>query len=128
MIDRSRPKAGGLARPRRYPQDAAPPNDQVFFARRDGLESGHAFPVTLIAPASIVTAVCSNCWSMAGYDGARQNRTAKIPSQHDCAVIELGAASGPASVWCPSPVSTAGATIFGPMLRQRCQPIPHSAR
>jgi hypothetical protein len=43
--------------------------------------------MTLIAPASIVTAVCSNCWSMAGNDGARQNRTAKVPSQHDCAVI-----------------------------------------
>jgi transposase len=28
---------------RRYLQDAAPPNDQVFFARRDGLASGLAF-------------------------------------------------------------------------------------
>ena len=55
--------------------------------------------MTLIAPASIVTAVCSNGWSMAGNDGARQNRTAKVPSQHDCPVIELRAASGPASVW-----------------------------
>src|SRR5271165_4221256 len=62
--------------------------------------------MTLIAPASIVTAVCSSCRSMAGNDRARQNRTAKVPSQHDCTVIELGAASGPASVWCPSPAST----------------------
>jgi hypothetical protein len=96
--------------------------------RRDADHDQDRYLMTLIGPASIVTAVSSNCWSMAGNDGARQNRTAKIPSQHDCAVIELGAASGPASVWCPSPVSTAGATIFGPMLRQRCQPIPHSAR
>jgi hypothetical protein len=48
--------------------------------------------MTLIAPASIVTAVCSNGWSMAGNDGARQNRTAKVPSQHDCGVIECRAA------------------------------------
>jgi len=54
--------------------------------------------MTLIAPASIVTAVCSNGWSMAGNDRARQNRTAKVPSQHDCTVIELRAASGPAPV------------------------------
>jgi hypothetical protein len=54
--------------------------------------------MTVIAPAPIVTAVCSNCWSTAGNDGARQNRTAKVPSQHDRAVIELRAASGPASI------------------------------
>ena len=83
--------------------------------------------MTVIAPASIVTAVYSNCWSTAGNDGARQNRTAKVPSQHDCAVIELRAASGPASILAPL-AFTAGANIFGPMLQQRCQPIPHSAR
>jgi hypothetical protein len=33
-----------------------------------------------------------------GNDGARQNRTAKVPSQHDCTVTELRAASGPAPV------------------------------
>ena len=84
--------------------------------------------MTVIAPASIVTAVYSNCWSTAGNDGAWQNRTAKVPSQHDCAVIELRAASGPASILASPLAFTAGANIFGPMLQQRCQPIPHSAR
>jgi hypothetical protein len=51
--------------------------------------------MTLIAPASIITAVCSSCRSMAGNDGARQNRTAKVPSQHDCTVIELRGAACP---------------------------------
>ena len=54
--------------------------------------------MTLIAPASIITAVCSNGWSMTGNAGARQNRTLNVPSQHDCTVIELRAASGPAPV------------------------------
>src|SRR4249919_3656616 len=67
-------------------------------ADRDADHDQDRYLMTLIAPASIVTAVCSNCWSMAGNDGARQNRTAKLPNQHDCAVIELPAASGPASV------------------------------
>jgi|HubBroStandDraft_6_1064221.scaffolds.fasta_scaffold356946_2 hypothetical protein len=80
--------------------------------------------MTLIAPASIITAVCSSCRSMAGNDGARQNRTAKVPSQHDCTVIELRAESGPAPVL----ASSCRCNIFGPMLRQRCQPIPHRYR
>jgi hypothetical protein len=84
--------------------------------------------MTVIAPTSIVTAACSNCWSTAGNDGARQNRTAKVPSQCDCAVIELRAASGPASILASPLAFTAGANIFGPMPQQRCQPIPHSAR
>ena len=84
--------------------------------------------MTPIAPASIVTAVCSNCWSAAGNDGARQNRIAKVPSQHDCFVIELRAACGPASVLVSVACIHRRANIFGPMLRQRCQSIPHSAR
>ena len=67
-------------------------------ADRDADHDQDRHLMTLMAPASIVTAVCSNGWSMAGNDGARQNRTAKVPSQHDCAVIELRAASGPASI------------------------------
>ena len=84
--------------------------------------------MTVIAPASIVTAMCSNCWSTAGNDGAWQNRTAKVPSQHDRAVIELRAHPVRLLFWRLSPAFTAGANIFGPMLQQRCQPIPHSAR
>jgi hypothetical protein len=84
--------------------------------------------MTPIAPASIVTAVCSNCWSTAGNDGARQNRIAEVPSQHDCFVIELRAACGPASVLVSVACIHCRANIFGPMPRQRCQPIPHSAR
>jgi len=75
--------------------------------------------MTVIAPASIVTAVSSNCWSTAGNDGARQNRAAKVPTQHDCAVIELRAASGPASILASPLAFTAGANIFGPMLAPR---------
>src|ERR1700675_4620664 len=67
-------------------------------ADRDADHNQDRYLMTLIAPASIVTAVCSNCWSTAGNDGARQNRTAKVSSQHDCAVIELPAACGSASV------------------------------
>src|SRR5271167_3416683 len=67
-------------------------------ADRDADHDQDRYLMTLIAPASIVTAVCSNGWSMAGNDGARQNRTAKVSSQHDCAVIELRAPCGPASV------------------------------
>jgi hypothetical protein len=44
--------------------------------------------------------------------GARRNWTAKVPSQHDCAV---------AGIHYPG-------TIFVPMLQQRCQPNPHGAR
>ena len=77
--------------------------------------------MTLIAPASIVTAVCSNGWSMAGNAGARQNRTANVPSQHDCTVIELRAASAQLQFW----RSSCRCNIFGSLLRQRCQPIPH---
>jgi len=84
--------------------------------------------MTLIAPASIVTAVCSNCRSIAGNDGARQNQTAKLPSQHDCAVIELRAASGPPPVRLFVACIHCRCNTFGHMLRQRCQPIPHSAR
>jgi hypothetical protein len=80
--------------------------------------------MTVIAPTSIVDAVCSNCWSTAGNDGARQNRTAKVPSQHNCPVIELRAASVWLLFWRPPPAFTAGANIFAPMLQQRCQPIP----
>jgi hypothetical protein len=65
---------------------------------RDADHDQDRYLMTVIAPASIVTAVCSNCWSTAGNDGARQNRTAKVPNQHDRAVIELPAAYGPASV------------------------------
>jgi hypothetical protein len=80
--------------------------------------------MTLIAPASIVTAVCSNCWSMAGNDGARQNRTAKV----QVSTIALRAACGPASVLVSVACIHCRCNIFGPMLQQRCQPIPHSAR
>jgi hypothetical protein len=83
--------------------------------------------MTLIAPASSVTTECSNCWSTAGNDGARQNRIATVSSQHDCPAIQLLAAYGAPSVWCPSIAATAGVHIFGTMLQQRCQPIPHSA-
>jgi hypothetical protein len=67
--------------------------------------------------------VCSNCWSTAGNDGARQNRIAEVPSQHDCFVIELRAACGPASVFVSVACIHCHASIFGPMPRQRCQPI-----
>jgi hypothetical protein len=81
------------------------------FEARSDRDARDRHLMTLIAPASIVTAVCSNGWSMAGNDGARQNRTAKVPSQHDCAVIEFGAAC--LQFWCPSLASTAGATSSG---------------
>jgi hypothetical protein len=44
--------------------------------------------MTLIAPASIVTAVCS--WSTAGNDGARQNPTAKDRVYVDSTSIDFG--------------------------------------
>jgi hypothetical protein len=84
--------------------------------------------MTVTAPASNVTAVCSNCWSTAGDDGARQNRTAKVPSQHDCAVIELRAASGPASILASLACIHSRSQHLRPMLQQWSQPIPHSAR
>jgi hypothetical protein len=67
-------------------------------ADHDADQDQDRYLMSLIAPPSIITAVCSNCRSMPGNDGARQNRTAKVPSQHDCPVIELCAASGPAPV------------------------------
>jgi hypothetical protein len=80
--------------------------------------------MTPIAPASIVTAVCSNCWSTAGNDGARQNRIAEVPSQHDCFVIELPRGMRPGFRRLhPLPCQHLRAYA-----RQRCQPIPHSAR
>src|SRR5712671_5737123 len=82
-------------------------------ADRDADHDQDRYLMTPIAPASIVTAVCSNCWSTAGNEGARQNRIAEVPSQHDCFVIELRAACGPASVLVSVACIHCRADIFG---------------
>src|SRR5580692_7316215 len=84
--------------PHEHHRDVRARLNATISADRDADHDQDRHLMTLIAPASIITAVCSSCRSMAGNDGAGQNRTAKVPSQHDCTVIELRAASGPAPV------------------------------